>query len=221
MIDLSGQSPFASGGNRHCFRHPQDSGKCVKVMRTGRIEELRRRAPWYKRLAGNRRFDDNLREQDGYRQRALRNAGEASNAWRHLARWYGIEATSEGPAAVTELVTDEHGQPAMTLERYLQCNGLDETIEAALHRFARWLRETGLLTKNILPHNLVIREETGQPELVLIDGIGCAAFLPLAEYFPHSRKRYIQRRIERMWRRIRWEISDRNITWKEAERGNS
>ncbi|AOS95916.1 hypothetical protein AUP74_00445 [Microbulbifer aggregans] len=218
MINLTGLSPFASGGNRHCYRHPQDAEKCVKVMRTGRVEELRRRAPWYKRIAGDDRFDDNLRELAGYRQRALRDAGDSSSAWRHLARWYGIEETSEGPGAVTQLIVDERGEPAVTLERYLQQHGLDESIEGALQRFAQWLRETGILTKNILPHNLVIRHENGRPELYLIDGIGCAAFLPMAEFFSSSRKSYIQRRIDRMWRRIRWELSDRNITWKEAER---
>lgn len=218
MIDLSGLSPFASGGNRHCYRHPGDPQKCVKVMRAGRIEELRNRAPWYKRLAGDHRFDDNLRELAGYRQRALRGVGDENLAWRHLARWYGIQETSEGPGAVTELIVDERDQPAITLERYLQQHGLDKPIEESLNRFSQWLSETGILTKNILPHNLVIRDEHGRPELCLIDGIGCAAFLPLAEYFPHSRRRYIQRRIDRMWRRIRWEISDRNITWKEAER---
>ncbi|GAA5525162.1 uncharacterized protein YrbL [Microbulbifer aestuariivivens] len=218
MIDLSGLTPFASGGNRHCYRHPQDPEKCVKVMRAGRIDELKRRAPWYKRLGGDSRFDDNLRELDGYRQRALRGAGEQSIAWRHLARWYGIHDTSEGAGAVTELIVDPQGQPAITLEHYLKQHGLDKPIEEALQRFSQWLQDTGILTKNILPHNLVIRQKGGQPELCLIDGLGCAAFLPLAEYFPRVRKHYIQRRILRMWRRIHWELSDRAITWKQAER---
>ena len=223
MIDLSNKQPFASGGNRHCYRHPEDPQKCVKVMRAGRIEELRNRAPWYKRLASDDRFDDNLRELAGYRQRALRDAGDDSPVWRHLARWYGLEETTEGTAAVSQLILDDNNNPAPTLESYLQQRGLDAPISAALERFADWLRETRVLTKNILPHNLVVCMQRGEPELILIDGLGRATLLPLPEWFEFFNQNYIQRRIQRMWRRIHWEVSDKSMTWKEAERhsGNS
>ncbi|SDJ99985.1 YrbL family protein [Microbulbifer yueqingensis] len=218
MIDLSGLTPFASGGNRHCYRHPDDPEKCVKVMRPGRIEELRGRAPWYKRLAGEAHFDDNLRELAGYRQRALRRAGNDNPVWHHLPRWYGIQETSAGPGAVSQLILDHKGEPAPTLEHYLQQHGLDTPITAALERFARWLRDTGVLTKNLLPHNLVVTMRQGAPELTLIDGLGRATLLPFPEWFRWSRRRYIRRRIERMWRRIHWEVSDKSLSWKEAER---
>ncbi|WP_237057203.1 YrbL family protein [Microbulbifer sediminum] len=218
MIDLGELKPFASGGNRHCYRHPQDPEKCVKVMRTGRIEELHARAPWYKRLAGNDRFDDNLRELAGYQQPALRNADDHSPVWRHLARWYGLEETSAGRAAVSQLILDENGNPAPTLEDYLQEHGLDAPITAALEHFAQWLWDTRVLTKNILPHNLVVRMHDGAPELVLIDGLGRATLLPLPEWFEFFNRHYIRRRIQRMWRRIHWEVSDKSLSWKETER---
>ena len=218
MIDLSGQQPFASGGNRHCYRHPLDAEKCVKVMRAGRIDELRARAPWYKRLTGDARFDDNLREVAGYNQRALRHENDDSLVWQHLPRWYGLAETSEGTGAVSQLILDEHGEPAPTLESYLQQHGLDASISAALERFAHWLRETRVLTKNLLPHNLVVRMQDGQPELFLIDGLGLATLMPFPEWFSFSNRHYIHRRIQRMWRRIHWEVSDRSLSWKQAER---
>lgn len=218
MIDLSNQQPFASGGNRHCYHHPQRRDLCVKIMRPGRIEELKGRAPWYKTLVGDKRFDDNEREAQGYAQRALRNAPGDSIVWRHLPRWYGIQKTSAGPGAVSQLIVDDTHKPAMTLEEYLERNGLDAPISDALERFSSWLRTTRVLTKNVLPHNLVVRYEDGQPELYLIDGLGRATFLPLAEMFESSSNHYIERRIRRMWKRIHWEVSDRSLTWKEAER---
>ncbi|MEW5248366.1 YrbL family protein [Microbulbifer sp. 2201CG32-9] len=217
MIDLSDQQPFASGGNRHCYRHPLEPTKCVKVMRAGRIAELRARAPWYKRLTGSARFDDNLREQAGYSQRALRNQGPDSRVWHHLARWYGLQQSTQGRAAVTQLILDEKGRPAPTLERYLQKHGLDAPIRAALERFAQWLVETGVLTKNILPHNLVVQMRQGTPELVVIDGLGRSSQLLFPEWLGISKRHYIRRRIQRMWRRIHWEVSDKRLTWKEAE----
>ncbi|WP_288131476.1 YrbL family protein [Microbulbifer sp.] len=218
MIDLSRQQPFASGGNRHCYVHPAFADRCVKVMLPGRIEQLRRRAAWYKAWMSDARFDDNAREMEGYGQRVLREADAASPVWQHLPRWYGMVETSEGPGAVSELILDERGAPAMTLEAYLTTHGLDDAIRAALDSFADWLRHTGVLTKNLLPHNLVIRERDGSPSLYLIDGLGSAAFLPLVELFAGSRRRYIERRIQRMWARVQWEVSDRSLTWKQAEK---
>ena len=218
MIDLNEQQPFASGGNRHCYRHPQYRDRCVKIMRPGRIAELRKRAPWYKSFVGDDSFDDNAREVEGYEQEALKNAPADSPVWLHLPRWYGIEETSEGPGAVSELILNAHGEPGETLEHYLETKGLDAPIKGALRRFADWLRATRVMTKNLLPHNLVIREEQGQPELYLIDGLGRATFLPTAEWFEGSRSRYIERRIQRMWTRVEWEVSDKTLTWKQAEK---
>lgn len=218
MIDLSNSRPFASGGNRHCYQHPDFPNRCVKVMLPGRVAELRQRAPWYKALTGDSRFDDNAREVAGYRQKVLRNAAKDSSVWDHLPRWYGITQTSEGPGAVSELLRDEYGTPAMTLETYLKKFSLDDPIRGALERFSQWLRATGVLTKNLLPHNLVVVTRKGQEELYLVDGLGNADFLPLSEHFAVFRRRYIERRIEKMWKRIHWEISDRRIPWKKAER---
>lgn len=218
MIDLSDQTPFASGGNRLCYRHPQHPDLCVKIMRPGRARELRQNAPWYKKLLDSKRFDDNVREARGYRQKALSNASAGSAVWRHLPHWYGIQATSHGPGAVSQLIADDTGAPAITLEKYLLQFGLSAAIKAALDRFACWLQSSGVLTKNILPHNLVVRTECGRPELYLIDGLGCATLLPLPELFSVAHKHYIQRRILRMWIRVEWELSGRQIRWQEAER---
>lgn len=218
MIDLSAQKPFASGGNRHCYRHPQHPDRCVKVMLPGRIEELRKRAPWYKAFLSDESFDDNAREVEGYNQKALAGAPADSAVWQHLPRWYGMEETSEGAGAVSELILDANGEPGETLEHYLKTKGLDEAIRGALRRFAEWLRATRVMTKNLLPHNLVIRDENGQPELYLIDGLGRATFLPLADLFESANTRYIERRIQRMWARVEWEVSDKSLTWKQAEK---
>lgn len=218
MIDLSQSEPFASGGNRHCYRHPQHPDRCVKVMLPGRIAQLRKRAAWYKALFSDDQFDDNAREVEGYSQPALKNAPADSLVWQHLPRWYGMEATSNGPGAVSELILDRDGNPAMTLEQYLQEYGLDETIQRALNEFAQWLKATRVMTKNILPHNLVLRASKGQPQLVLVDGLGRASFLPAALLFDRSGARYIERRIQRMWARVQWEVSDRSLTWKQAEK---
>ncbi|MDP5208487.1 YrbL family protein [Microbulbifer sp. 2205BS26-8] len=215
MIDLSHSRPFASGGNRLCYRHPQDSRLCVKVMRPGRAAELLGRAPWYKRWRGEVRFDDNLREQQGYAQRAIQRNPEG--LWQHLPRWYGIQETSLGPAAVTDMILDANGAPAPTLRQYLNKQGFDQEVREALQRFALWLLKYGILTKNLIAHNLVLCRQKGQLQVYVIDGLGCASLLPLAKISNFFAKRYIRRRIQRMWLRAEWEISDKKVPWRKFE----
>ncbi|WP_444924020.1 YrbL family protein [Microbulbifer sp. DLAB2-AF] len=215
MIDLNNREPFASGGNRFCYQHPQEPHLCVKVMRPGRTQILLDRAPWYKRGRGLDSFDDNLREQEGYSQSALQR--DRAGLWQHLPRWYGIQQTSLGPAAVTDMILDENGTPAPTLRQYLNKHGLDEEVRIALQEFASWLLEYGVLTKNLIAHNLVLRRENGRLQIYLIDGLGCASFLPLPKFSSFFARRYIHRRIQRMWLRVEWEVSDKKIPWRKFE----
>ena len=67
MIDLGTCQPFASGYNRHCFRHPDDPSLCLKVLRPENIEARYQRQPWAKKLLGRRRIDDNAQELKAHR----------------------------------------------------------------------------------------------------------------------------------------------------------
>lgn len=49
MIDLSNQTPFASGSNRHCYRHPSYPDRCLKVIRPDNIEARYQRQPALKK----------------------------------------------------------------------------------------------------------------------------------------------------------------------------
>lgn len=162
MIDLSDQQPFASGSNRHCFRHPDDPTLCLKVVRPENIEARYRRQHRLKRLLGKARLDDNQQELRAHRQRALIGLPEQT-AWAHLPRFFGQTDTTLGTANVSEFLAAPDDHPAETLEHYLQRCGLDPAIQAAIDRFCAWLRATGILTRNLLPHNLVIAERNGSP----------------------------------------------------------
>ena len=83
MIDLSNVTPFAEGGNRKCFVHPNNQDRCLKVVHPGLVEKMKKNKPWYKKLRSNDSFDDNLREQAAYNQKALRD--ENLDLWIHLA----------------------------------------------------------------------------------------------------------------------------------------
>jgi hypothetical protein len=186
MINLDGLQPFAEGGNRQCFIHPNNSYRCLKVSLEEQSKKVKQNAPWYKKLRSEKSFDDNLREQKAYDQRALRK--DNSEKWKHLAKWYGMVETSIGPASETELIRDNQNNIASTLETYLFSYGI--------------------------PHNVVLGYEGEKIVLKIIDGLGSKSYLPLTQVSDVFAKRYVERRIELMRSRINWDLTGRQGDWK-------
>ena len=211
MIDLNGLTPFAEGGNRRCFVHPNNPNRCLKVIHSGLLETIIKNKPWYKKLRSSESFDDNLRERDAYNQKALRN--DNSETWKHLAKWYGMVETTIGAASETELIKNEN-LVAETLESYLFANGFTDEIKLSIEQFHDWLRKNLILTKNLIPHNLVLKRVNNDIIIKIVDGLGSQAFIPLPDYSNFFAKRYVERRIELMMSRIRWDLSGRVGSWK-------
>ena len=59
MIDLDDIKPFANGGNRMCFVHPDNPGRCLKVVHPGLPSKIKNNKSWYKRFRSVESFDDN------------------------------------------------------------------------------------------------------------------------------------------------------------------
>ncbi|MEP1582856.1 MAG: YrbL family protein, partial [Marinobacter sp.] len=138
--------------------------------------------------------------------------------WAHLPQFHGAVETSLGLANMSELLIDHDGVPGETLEHYLKHRGFDQPIQDAADRFCNWLLETGILTRNLLPHNLVIADRGGQPELFLVDGLGAPAIPDKLATLPAWRQRYIGRRIRRFYLRIGWETGDRSTSWEASQK---
>ena len=212
MINLDGVQSFAEGGNRKCYINPINTKRCLKVLHENLLENLHKNSAWYKRLGNSDSLDDNLRERNAYNQKAIRSPINSS-IWDHLAIWYGMVETNLGPASETELITNE-GEIAETLETYLFRESLTPEIKSALRNFENWLRTHLVLTKNIIPHNIVIKKENGSLMLKIIDGLGSKSFIPLPKYSKFFARIYVERRIKLMWSRIHWDLSGRIGDWK-------
>ena len=211
MINLNSVKPFAKGGNRICFINPRNPNQCLKILQPGLLDKINKDRPWYKKARSLESFDDNLREKEGYEQKALKS--KDPNIWKHLAKWYGLQETSLGLASVTELIQNK-GQIAGTLEQYLLENGLTEEIKDSLKIFENWLMKNLVLTKNILPHNLVLKKEENKFVIKIVDGLGCHTFVPLPQNFRLFAKIYVKKRVNLMWQRINWELLGRKGDWK-------
>ena len=212
MINLDGVSSFAKGGNRRCYVSPINPKRCLKVLHENLLDKLKENSAWYRRLGKNAGLDDNLRERDAYNQRAI-SSPINSSVWNHLAKWYGMVETNLGSASETELILND-GEIAETLETYLFREGLTPEIQEALKTFETWLRTHLVLTKNIIPHNVVIKKENSSLILVIIDGLGCKSFIPLPKYSRFFARIYVERRIKLLWSRIHWDLGGRIGGWK-------
>ena len=131
MIDLSNIKPFASGGNRNCYINPSNANTCIKVTKKEILEKIKKDKAWYKKFRSNESFDDNLREQLAYKQKAITSPLDDS-IWDHLAKWNGMVETSLGPASETELIKNDD-EIAETLENYLFREGLTDEILSLIH----------------------------------------------------------------------------------------
>jgi len=212
MIDLNEVQSFAQGGNRKCFINPDNSQTCLKLTHKDLITDIKNQAVWYKKLRVKSSFDDNLREEKAYKQNAISYASSDS-IWNHLARWYGMVETTLGPASETELIQNNN-KIAETLETYLFREGLTREIIDSINTFESWLREHLVLTKNLIPHNIVIKQDKGLMTLKIVDGLGSKSFIPLPKYSKFFAKIYVERRIKLFWSRIHWDLSGRHGTWK-------
>jgi len=212
MINLDGIQPFAEGGNRKCYVHPENSYRCLKVTIAHQSKKAKQDAPWYKKFRSRSTFDDNIREQKAYAQRALKK--DNPEKWKHLARWYGMVETSLGPASETDLIRDNQNNIAITLEKYLFTYGMTDEIQKAIKEFETWLRSSLVLTKNIIPHNIVLGYEGGKIVLKIIDGLGSKSYLPLTQISDLFARRYVERRIQLMQSRINWDLTGRKGNWK-------
>ena len=94
---------------------------------------------------------------------------------------------------------------------------MTDEISGMLNELAQWLRHTQILTKNILPHNVVIAEDG---KLKLIDGLGVSSPFNIARVNAGARKNYIEKRVKRMYLRIDWELSDKSNSWRTTEAQN-
>jgi hypothetical protein len=221
QIDLKSLVPFAQGANRYCFQHPENRDRCLKVIRPENIKARYNRQSPLKRLLGKARLNDNSQELKAHMQPAIRRliqAEKESTLWAHLPRFYGSIETSLGHANESELIRCADGTVAPTLESFIRNGELSNQLQKAIKRFEAWLAHTRILTRNLLPHNLVVTDRSGQPELFLVDGLGAPTIPQALAVLPGWSDRYIARKLARFHKRMLWEQSNEGHSWKDFQR---
>jgi hypothetical protein len=210
MINLKDIAWFDQGANRVCYRHPDEPGKMLKVIKPWKRAGLKKMAaPWFKRLRPASCFDDNVQE-----FKAFRFLEKKPEAARYFPQCYGIVPTDLGDALCVEYI--HSGDPdgrSLSLESYLQKFGFTDEIRAALDDLAQFLYRNLIVTRDLRGFNIMVRRGEQGVRLVIVDGLGNPEFIPVSNVFPLFGKTKIRRklmrfrdRLERIAGGIRWEI---------------
>lgn len=202
MLQLS-NIPFAEGGHRAIYFHPQDNGKCIKILLDhSTAEQKKSQAPLLKRkMRKLERFDENKEE---YRVLSYIQKWAPEIVGKHIPKCYGFVETDKGEGLVTDLYRDFDDKTSLNLLSFLQThsvkNGLKHAgLEKAIQSFQEQIYSHQILSRALLLHNIVVQRVSEHScQLYLIDGIGNSEFIPISNYFSASRKSKIKRKIKKM-----------------------
>lgn len=202
MIELKNEQPFAKGGNRLCFIHPNDPSLCIKVRRPDfTLKDLRRKKGFPRNLRPLFMFDDN-REEYQVIQQLKRTVGD--QVFEHVYRCYGFVETDLGAGLVTELLCDTDGLISVSLKQYIWEQGWNNETQQAVQQLVDfWLKHL-IPSRELLPHNIVVQCDAPDNirRLVVIDGLGDPTIVPYRCWPQSIKKNKVIARVKRFYGRV-------------------
>ncbi len=178
MIHLTEELLVGAGGVRKVYKHPWDEDKCIKIT----FNKERRRAV--------------------YREiRYLKKYRRQGKPFDHLSRFHGFTKTNLGRGAVFDLIRDYDGSISCRLSDHVAgkvANPLSPPeIISLLTKLKSHFLTHRIIVSDPAPHNIMVQfQAPGNPQLVLIDGIGNPHFIKVADFS----LRHAHRIISKKWR---------------------
>ncbi len=199
-IYLKDKTPFGVGGRRLCFTHPDDPGKCVKVLRQDEDKTIRGKKTGFVPARFRRTYDNNAHERQILTKIFKRIGPEMQQ---HLPLYHGMIETDLGPGMVLDLVRDADGKISRSLRELISTGHELEQFRPAFDQFGEFMLKHVVLTRSFLDHNLAMQHKSdGSWQMYMIDGFGDPAWLPVANWFRSLGEKKVQRRIASAWTRF-------------------
>jgi hypothetical protein len=200
-LQLQALDPFARGGNRLCYVHPENPTLCVKVRRPDfSLRERRSKKGFPKTLLPLSHFDDNLEE---FNVMSMLDEKFGDALYRHVSRCHGFVATDMGDGLVSELIRNEDGTIAETLKKYIWDNGFDPISRSAVEQLSQHWLSLAIPSRDLLLHNIVAQRKGDSIErLVVIDGLGSAGLFPFHRLPRSLRIHKVKRKVDNLYQRI-------------------
>ena len=179
MLQIDKSTYIGKGRHRECYVHPEDPGKCIKIVVLGDQTENQREQAYYARL-------------------------ERRNiSWSMLSRCFGDVQTDMGPGSVFELIRDYTGDVSKTMVHYLadadSHSGDTEAMLRSVAALKQYMLNEKIVTMTLQTKN-ILYQKSGPTEgkLVIVDGVGNSDYIPICNYVGLMALIKIKRR----WRRF-------------------
>lgn len=198
-LKLANLEPFAIGGRRKCYVHPEDPSKCIKVLRQDENRTIRIKKKRLIHPSLRREYDNNAHECKILQSLEVRIGRDMQ---KHLPLCYGYVPTDIGPGLMLDLIRDSDGKISRSLRELLSTGYCPDDFKDAFDDFAKFMIDNVVLTRNILDHNLVASKlKDGSWQLCMIDGFGDPAWLPISQLSKTLGRRKMRRRARVAWAR--------------------
>lgn len=183
MLELTEDLFIGAGKRRHCYQHPDDRNKCIKIEvcggKKGRDMQTRRERRYY-RL---------------YTKRGC--------SPKHIAPFYGMVDTNLGPGAVFGIIRNPDGEISAPLGSLILGGMLIKDFKKELEELRDYMSKEGIVCGDFNHGNLLVQDQPdGSRRLMIIDGLGNSDLIPLADYC----KPFREKKLERKWARLLWRL---------------
>lgn len=142
MIDLKNAKKIGSGETRNCYQHPNESDKCIKILKEHMVDDINHREYKYYRHLNKKRV-----------------------TFRHIPKCYGFVKTTLGQGLVFDLIA---GSNTVVFEDYLRRGDSEKnSAEELLSKLEQYLFENAISFIDTGLRNLVLSKN----KLFIIDGL--------------------------------------------------
>ncbi len=179
MLILEEKHIIGQGKDRICYIHPDDSDKCVKIIKV------------------NRSHKQSIREHSYYKFMERKNKD-----MRFLSKFYGKVNTNLGFGLVFELCRDSDIKISNSIGYYFENNLYEESLSIIdnLKKLRKNLTKNTIVFTDFNSNNILYKTET--KTIMVIDGIGNYDFIKISDYFERLAKNKINRRFDRFEKKL-------------------
>lgn len=183
MIYLNADDFVGKGSKRYCYRHPDNPERCIKIAYKPALTDKKKQNEFnYLRMLERRGID-----------------------WSHMPRCYGWATTDIGAGLVFDFFHTHDGLAMPSIGEHLREGRITlDALSEPLETLRRYLLRNRIVTRDLNATNIVCNVEgSDAPVLYLIDGIGNADFIKVANYLPF----YTKKKTNRHWGRFMDKLS--------------
>lgn len=179
MLNIREEDFIGKGSHKKCYRHPDDSSKCIKMAYSEEgWKDLKRELEYIEVM--NRKGKD----------------------YSVLPKYYGGVKTNLGNGYVYDFITNYDGTKCITLEDVIRDETLFlktfDVLALKLIELKSILLKNEIITMGLWPENIIIQYiDKDNFRLRVINDMGSAALIPLEYYFIYVAKLRVRKRWNR------------------------